>query len=476
MNGSLVGGRGGVPVTIGCAVALFVLGLDGTNAAQRVTVELQESDEVLANPGMGWQTFHRFADEDPALQGLPSASAYFRFYWREIETRDGAIDFPRFDELLKRARRAGQKLAFRVMCTGSGAYMDVPEWLKAQGCRGMEFQYAGGKHWVPDLADPLFQEKHGRLVRELGRRYDGHPDLDLVDIGSVGLWGEWHMSGTRLLDGDQPVPLPPEGVLQGIIQLWCEAFPTANKVILIGSNLGMPGTASGRFGWRADCLGDMGGFSKSWNHMNDFYLQQLDRTGAKEAWRKAPVAFESCWDMRKWKEAGWDIPFIFDYALRCHASYLNNKSAPLPGGVGPELERFLKKLGYRLVLRSVEYDRQVRTGQSVLARMQWDNLGVAPPYRDYRLALRFLPQSGQLPAQVVMSEESVRGWLPGPRRVDLRCSLPSSLMPGSYAMSVGVVDPLDRQPGIRLANQGGEAGGWYRVGTMELCAESESAP
>ena len=36
-----------------------------------------------------------------------------------------------------------------------------------------------------------------------------------------------------------------------------------NKVILIGSDLGMPGTASGRFGWRADCLGDMGGFSKT---------------------------------------------------------------------------------------------------------------------------------------------------------------------------------------------------------------------
>ena len=68
-------------------------------------------------------------------------------------------------------------------------------------------------------------------------------------------------------------------------------------------------------------LGDMGGFSQTWNHMDNLYLQQISRTGAGDAWKQAPVAFESCWDMRKWKESGWDIRHIFDYALQCHASY-----------------------------------------------------------------------------------------------------------------------------------------------------------
>jgi hypothetical protein len=150
---------------------------------QRVLVEPRESDEMFANPGMGWQTFHQFADEDKNLQGLPSASAYFRFYWRELEPQDGQIDFAKFDGLLAHARRAGQKLAFRVMCTGSGEYMDVPAWLKDQGCRGVEFTYGGGKHWVPDFTDERFQAAHLRLIRQLGQRYDGHPDLDLLDIG-----------------------------------------------------------------------------------------------------------------------------------------------------------------------------------------------------------------------------------------------------------------------------------------------------
>jgi len=45
-------------------------------------------------------------------------------------------------------------------------------------------------YWVPDLDDPLVLDRHLRLIGELGDRYDGHADLALVDIGSVGLWGE----------------------------------------------------------------------------------------------------------------------------------------------------------------------------------------------------------------------------------------------------------------------------------------------
>ncbi len=450
---------------------LTVLGLPANRAAETasppVRVTPAESDELLANPGMGWQTFHRFADEDSNLQGLPSASAYFRFYWREIEPADGRIDFARFDDLLARARRAGQKLAFRVMCTGSGAYLDVPAWLKDQGCEGVEFTYEGRNHWAPDFADPRFQAKHFRLIRELGRRYDGHPDLDLVDIGSVGLWGEWHMSGTRIVGADRPVPLPSTELLQAIISAWRDAFPQTAKLVLIGSEEGMRRTVKDRFGWRADCLGDMGGFSKTWNHMEDFYLQQLAKTGADEAWRTGPVAFESCWDMRKWKEAGWDIRFIFDYALRCHASYVNNKSAPIPEGTRPEIERLLRRLGYRLVLRAVEHPVSVKPGGKTTVTLDWENVGVAPPYRNDRVAVRLRPRDGGQ-AGVFVTETSIRGWLPGRYRTELTFEVPVGLGASRHELAIGVLDPHSQQPAVRLAIVGRDAEGWYPVSQVEV--------
>lgn len=443
--------------------------LSADPAGQMVRVEPRATDELLANPGMGWQTFHRFADEDPNLAGLPSASAYFRFYWRELEPKDGDIDFGRFDELLAHARRAGQKLAFRIMCTGSSQYLDVPAWLKDQGCRGVEFTYGGSKHWAPDFTDARFRETHFRLIRQLGLRYDGHPDLDLVDIGSVGLWGEWHMSGTTDVATGQPVPLPPLESRMAIIDAWCQAFPKTAKVALIGSEEGMTRTAHERYGWRADCLGDMGGFSKTWNHMDNYYLQQLARTGSQDVWQTAPVAFESCWDMRKWKESGWDIRYIFDYALRCHASYVNNKSAPLPEGARPEVERFLGRLGYRLVVRSLEHLPTARPGAAFTLSIAWENTGVAPPYRDYPLALR-LKRTGptQTKPIVLVTDDSIRGWLPGPRKTEKSVRLDDSLLPGRYELALGLVDPVSHTPAVRLAISGRDAQGWYALSQVEV--------
>jgi hypothetical protein len=452
-----------------CFLLAQSLDLNAATPAKAVRVEPRETDELLANPGMGWQTFHRFADQDPNLQGLPSGSAYFRFYWREIEPQAGRIDFPKFDELLAQARRAGQKFAFRVMCTGSGQYQDVPAWLKEQGCPGVEFNYGGRKHWVPDFAAPRFQEAHFRLIRELGARYDGHPDLDLVDLGSVGLWGEWHMSSTSQLDTGKPVPLPPLPVRMAIIDAWCRAFPKTSKVMLIGSEEGLARARADGYGWRADCFGDMGGFSKNWSHMENFYLQQLARTGAQEVWRQAPVAFESCWDMRKWKESGWDIPAIFDYGLRCHASYVNNKSAPIPAGTRAEVERFLRRLGYRLAVRSVEHAATAQPGSDLAVKLAWENVGVAPPYRDYRVALRLknsIDKSGN--AFVSVTEESIRLWLPGPQSMAATLKIPQSFRPGRCDLAIGVVDPKDQTPAVRLAIAGRDAEGWYPVSQLDV--------
>jgi hypothetical protein len=112
--------------------------------------------------------------------------------------------------MLQHARRVGQRLCLRVMCAGTDKdYLFVPKWLKDAGCRGDEYQYEkkGPTHWVPDMADPVFQKAHFRFIERLGKRYDGQ--LDLLDIGIVGLWGKWHMSGTGL-------KLPDEATTGGI--------------------------------------------------------------------------------------------------------------------------------------------------------------------------------------------------------------------------------------------------------------------
>jgi hypothetical protein len=428
-------------------------------AADRVVATPTETDELLANPGMGWQTFHQFADRDKSLAGLPSSSAYFRFYWKEIESDDAVIDFPKLDDLMGRAARAGQRLALRVACVGGGGYSAVPAYLKGSGCKGWEYQ-ADGKgpmHWTPDMDDPAFQKAHFRLVDELAKRYDGK--LDLLDIGTVGLWGEWHMSGTK-------VAMPSQEARATIIGRWCRAFPQTPKVMLIGDVDGLRRAFALRAGWRADCIGDFGGFSKNWNHMENLYPQNLAKSGAADVWKTAPVAYESCWDMRKWVTEKWDVRRVFDFALATHASYLNNKSTPIPDGTRPEVERFLRKLGYRLVLRRVEHPAAVAAGGTLNVSLTWENVGVAPPYRDHAVAVRLTDARGV--AHVLAGKTSVKGMLPGTHETAEAFTLPASVAAGRGTVSVGVVDPQTNSPAVRLAIAGRDAAGWYPVSAVAV--------
>jgi hypothetical protein len=235
--------------------------------------------------------------------------------------------------------------------------------------------------------------------------------------------------------------------------------------MLIGDIDGMRRATERGCGWRGDCLGDMGGFSKNWNHMDNLYPEHVAKSGAQNAWKRGPVAWESCWEMRKWVREGWNVRRIFDYALDYHASYLNNKSAPLPDGVRPEIERFLRKLGYRLVLRRLEHAPTLTPGSPFTVTLHAENVGVAPPYGDYVWAVRLSDARGKTSA--IGTGPTIRGWLPRKRTSVLRLRVPGRLARGRYTLSVGVVEPKTKAPAVRLAIAGRDKTGWYPLSHIE---------
>jgi hypothetical protein len=189
--------------------------------------------------------------------------------------------------------------------------------------------------------------------------------------------------------------------------------------------------------------------------------------------------------MRKWVDEGWSLRFIFNYALACHASVINNKSAPLPQGedVRPELERFLRRLGYRLVLKEIKHPTQV-SGTLELA-MKWQNVGSAPCYRPYRVAYRLSRESGY--SKVFVGSVAVNHWLPGsielfteeffkePKdlppgeivSVSDSIAVPGDTPAGKYTLSVAIVDESSA-PVVRLAIKGRAEDGWYPLSNVQI--------
>lgn len=469
------------------ALAVIAIGLMTVVFAQdlQIVVTPETTDEILANPGMGWETFHQTSKQDKSLPPwIPSTVHYARWGWGVLEPEPGKIDYTFLDKLLGETHKAGQKLAFRVMCCSTSKGLPYhPAWIKDAGGKELIADYERrGPYPIPDMDDPVVLKLHLDFIKRLGKRYDGHPDLDHVDLGSIGWWGEWHLSHSK------SCKLPTPENRMKVVDAYLAAFKKTPLLMLIGGKECSAYAAHQGTGWRADCLGDMGGFGKSWNHMRKGYPVWIAESGLQDTWKTAPVAWETCWDMRKWINERWSLRFIFNYALACHASYINNKSAPLSKDedVRPEVERFLRRLGYRLVLAEMKHPAKAQAGAKLEVAMKWRNTGSAPCYRPYRLAYRLSNENGY--SKTFASTVAVNRWMPGsiemfteeffkepkdlpPGEVNNvmdAFTVPNDAGPGTYCLSIGVVEPSMGLPVVRLGIKGRATDGWYPLSKITV--------
>lgn len=449
----------------------FIFALTGALHAQNVVVRPTESHDLLVNPGVGITTFNRYngqpinpgqrwsevgpekANPDASQKpDFPDTSiAYFRWFWQQLEPEQGKYRWDVIDTALDEARRHHQTLAIRLMPYDQGH--PLPEWYRNSGARRINKpEDKDGKVWSPDSDDPSYMKHWGALVREAGKRYDGHPFLDTVDISTFGYWGEgWG-------------PYPPSWEKQkALLDAYFDAFRKTPLMVNIDVLDSLIYAVNRGAGWRLDCWGDMGGFGRNFSHMLDRYPQYVARV--PDGWRHGPVSLETCWVPGFWKDKGWDLDYILEQAVRWHATSINIKSSAIPADWKAKFDEFQKKLGYRFVLRRFEYPRVARAGQMMPVTMWWLNAGVAPAYRPYQLALQLA--SGAEKTTLRLAAD-VTTWLPGDAVVEQSAYVPPELKPGKYRVRVGLLDARTLEPAIRLAIEGRQADGWYDVGEITV--------
>ncbi|MCX6623876.1 MAG: DUF4832 domain-containing protein, partial [Acidobacteria bacterium] len=286
-----------------------------------------------------------------------------------------------------------------------------------------------------------------------------NPDVELVDVSIVGSWGE--SAGTELLRTE---------TRDALLASYFETFRHTPLVLQMEDH----DEYARRFtaGLRFDCLGDMGGgFGPNWgdfpgwSHMLDYYPRTIVQTGMQDAWMTAPVSLEACGVMQSWKNYGWNVDYILEQALKWHISTFNNKSSAVPEEWRGKVDQWLKRMGYRFVLRNFSYPKVV-TPQGRLGFVSWwENKGVAPSYRRYPLALRLKSGATTL---VLRTETDIRKWLPGDAVSEESVFLPALLALGEYELSLALLDPQSGQPAVRLAIEGRGADGWYPMGKIQV--------
>lgn len=441
---------------------LFQVNCSQDSELSKKTSELKEYSGFLKTPGVGFQTFGRFADEDQSLLDMPfsSGSAYFRWMWEQIEPQEGEYNWALIDQHLERAHENGQSLEFRIMLEWPGEYeVGIPQWLVDKGVNMRWTNCEDENYYSPDLEDPVIKAYHTQLIQALGDRYDGHPDLGSVDIGSVGLWGEWH-------EYCHPELMPSRETRNEIIDLYYESFPNTPLIALVDDKEGIAyAAAKGRSAWRGDCWGNFLPEGMGWNHHHDSYWPANELI--PDAWKNGPVALESCYTMKSWYSEGNAITQIVDDAIAWHASLAHNKSDYIPDEYKSEVERLVMKLGFRLVLKKINFEQTIESGSNLLVTLEWENLGIAPPYRDFRVAFRLRDKGDQMLGMNI-SLQSIKGWLPGNYQVEIEYPVPETISAGQYTLELGLVFHNAPDRLIPIAIEGKTLDGWYEVGNLSI--------
>ena len=154
---------------------------------------------LLSNPGMGLESMYGTKATDHNNGTLNMGPAYTRYYWSQVEPSEGDFAFTQIVNDYNAGRRRGRTIAFALnpMITSLVA---VARRGSRRRALGYTFNAEGGpNNWAPNMSDPTVMAEYQKLIQALGGRFDGLPGFGPIDIGSIGLWGEWHNYSTDVI-------------------------------------------------------------------------------------------------------------------------------------------------------------------------------------------------------------------------------------------------------------------------------------
>ncbi len=423
--------------------------------------QFQEVDTLFANPGQGWMRQQRSPRGEPRF---PCSVVYIRFNWADIEPEEGRYQWGLIDDVINAWKPRGAKVAMRVMtCNAhSAGYYTSPQWLFDAGCKGFDYlrggddPTSGGKRiprLEPDYADPIYLARHGAFLAALGRRYDGHPDVEFLDIGSYGIWGEWHTSHPALVE-----------VRKQIVDLYLKAFKRTPLVFMSDDAEVLNYALARGTGFRRDGVGS------PWHEQNWIGSKKYAGVqGMGETWKKAPVVFEWFGNYDYLQSRSWSFDDAVNFMLKNHVTLINDNIGRVPPSAMPTLQKLARLSGYRFALRELVHEKTLASGEVLNVHMKWANLGVGKLYYPFELRVILLDGQGHA-ALTAKAKADPRDWLPGEWDLSEPISLPAALPAGDYTLAMTLVDASQPARFLRLAMEAPEKEGQYAVSRLNLTA------
>jgi hypothetical protein len=435
---------------------------------------LWDEERALRNPGKGW--YHHILDNGidryhvsapSVLEEFPGMDhIYIRLAWSYLEPEEGRFDWSRIDTLVEEYVPRGLGVAFRITSKERGGYPErvgqvvdgvhygAPYWVRAAGAAGVVVDEVPGRSaraWVPKWDDPIYLKKLENFHRAFAERYDAQPWMRYVDVGSIGDYGEGH---THPSTGIPPTAEEIKANIEVHLRNYKHTQIVVTDDLLYWRK--PEAVVAELYEWvvaRGITLRDD-------SPMVRYYLERYPGTGSvshphfyEPLFRSRPIVFElqhygGVKRDGNWRgidgqgiipEFGRSAADIFKHALReLRASYIGYHGyAEEFLADNPRLAIELLNLsGYWLFPVSAGFPSTLAARSNTI-EIEWRNRGVAPPYRDFDVMLRFRPIGGGIPVDLSAGCVSSRQWQPGTTVASsIAFDLPHGLSSGEYSISV----------------------------------------
>lgn len=454
------------------------------------------SNPDLNAPGRGAEQWHDRVDVNVPVEGTKTIpkDRYQRFVATRIaNATKGSYNWTFLDNLISQCISNNQKLSFGYMTVygdgttehglvkfSDGAFGAYPEWLQKEMMANSNSSLRPWKYdnyWICNYNNPAYLD----WLLQFNKDIDSHIKtttisgvpaknvVNIIDIRGMGNWGEWHHYPyvgeypNKLPAGHQPT----FDSLKRIVDAFLQGFPDNPLVAMISAhdreffvNTWNPPAISDYLATAKNNWGGVGYRNDHWGGLDTYTWKYLDHPALASVWKSGYITGEPPGSTNGTDNMGDLTRQITKY----HVSSFGNGN--MGGGesnstVKNNVRAASKACGYRLQVESADI---TTSGKSVIAKLNWRNAGIAPPY--YGWVVQFdLVKSGTV-TKLGTSAFKIKGFQPAGSASTVIDTMSVDVADGTYELRFKVVDPSGYMKPMPLYIQGSADG--YSLGNVTL--------
>ncbi|MBR5033848.1 MAG: DUF4832 domain-containing protein [Bacteroidales bacterium] len=343
--------------------------------------------------------------------------------------------------------------------------------------------------------DPTFLDRMKKLVKKLGEAWDNDPRVAYVEMGLIGEWGEHHDPSIR---GDMWAPhtqsnhVAGRTWIPGVEKVLGDAFTEAfkNKKVMVRYAYDFQDY---NFGYYWDSFAYEGEDERGFNwykRRGDFWKDQV--MGGEITWNYWEFQQDGCKSLEGVLANNKRRQTVIDQVRGLHVNHL--------GGVTwakftdqnfyTNASTIQKIMGYRFVIKELNYPERVEVGQPFEVSFSVLNTGSSPFYYDWPVEISLInTDTRDVVWKTTLTSPKISQWMPGDNwdtskqsytvpaelnTVKETVKIDKDIPAGQYAIAVAVLDPAGMVPSLRFAVFNYYNGGRHPMGLIGVGADCPS--